>query len=154
MIYIFDIDGTIADLTHRLHFIQKLDGTMPDWTSFFMAAEEDNPIWEVITVARALHNAGQRIIMVTGRSEISRDLTEAWLDKHRVPCDGLYMRAKDDHREDNIVKSELLDKVTKDGFGRPSSWAKIGGAFEDRQMVVDMLRARGLRVFQVAKGDF
>ena len=23
MIYLFDIDGTIADITHRLHFLQK-----------------------------------------------------------------------------------------------------------------------------------
>jgi hypothetical protein len=30
----------------------------------------------------------------------------------------------------------------------------IGGVFEDRQQVVDMYRARGLRVFQVDKGHF
>jgi hypothetical protein len=66
------------------------------------------------------------------------------------------MRAEGDHREDNIVKSELLDKLLKyEGFPNefPPS-VKISGVFEDRQQVVDMYRARGLRVFQVAKGNF
>ena len=145
MIYIFDIDGTIADLTHRLPFILQEPKA---WDAFFMAASEDKPIFEVISVARALLSL-HKILMVTGRSEISREITEAWLKKYRVPCDKLYMRTKDDHREDNIVKSDLLDRVLQDN---PD--AKIGGAFEDRQMVVDMYRERGLRVFQVAKGDF
>jgi phosphoglycolate phosphatase-like HAD superfamily hydrolase len=146
VIYIFDIDGTLADLTHRLHFI----GPTPDWDAFFMAATDDKPIWEVITVARALKAAGHRVIMVTGRSEISRDLTVEWLLKYRVPCHHLYMRTKDDHREDNVVKSELLDKVIEANHELET----MGGVFEDRQMCVDMFRARGLRVFQVAKGDF
>ena len=38
MIYIFDTDGTLADLTHRLHFIQQFK---PDWNAFFMSAEND-----------------------------------------------------------------------------------------------------------------
>ena len=147
MIYIFDIDGTIADITHRLHFILE---EPKDWDAFFMAAADDQPIWEVITVARALKAAGHTLIMLSGRSEISRSITVAWLLKYRVPCHHLYMRTKDDHREDNIVKSELLDKVVE----AQHELANIGGVFEDRQQVVDMFRARGLRVFQVAKGDF
>ena len=146
MIYIFDIDGTIADLTHRLPFILREPKA---WDSFFMAAAEDKPIFEVISVARALFDVDHKILMVTGRSEISREITVKWLAKYRVLYEKLYMRAADDHREDNIVKSELLDKVLQD---YPK--VKIGGAFEDRQQVVDMYRERGLRVFQVAKGDF
>ena len=47
--------------------------------------------------------------------------------------------------------SRLGDRMKNDIKG---DIKKIGGVFEDRQQVVDMLRARGLRVFQVAKGDF
>jgi len=46
MIYLFDIDGTIANLSHRLHFIQQEPA---DWNAFFMSAGDDEPIWEVIT---------------------------------------------------------------------------------------------------------
>jgi len=44
----------------------------------------------------------------------------------------------------------LLDQLIKD---RPGG-VEIGGVFEDRKQVVDMYRARGLRVFQVADGNF
>jgi FMN phosphatase YigB (HAD superfamily) len=32
MIYIFDIDGTLADISHRLHFIQQ---EPKDWRGFY-----------------------------------------------------------------------------------------------------------------------
>ena len=96
---------------------------------------------------------GQKILMVTGRSEISHDLTVAWLKKYRVPFDELYMRTKDDHREDDVVKAELLTQIiTK--YPQVKDQFKIAGVFEDRQKVVDMFRERGLKVFQVAKGNF
>jgi len=63
------------------------------------------------------------------------------------------MRKEGDHREDNIVKSELLDQILTQ-YPQVKEQFKIAGVFEDRQQVVDMYRARGLRVFQVAKGDF
>ena len=58
------------------------------------------------------------------------------------------MRKHGDYREDSIVKGELLDQAIEEFPG------KIFGVFEDRRQVVDMYRARGLRVFQVAEGNF
>jgi len=61
----------------------------------------------------------------------------------------MYMRISGDHREDFVVKAELFDRI-KAQYPKET----IGGVFEDRQQVVDMYRARGLRVFQVDKGAF
>jgi hypothetical protein len=141
MIYIFDIDGTLSDLTHRLSYLQQ---TPPE-------AGSDKPIFEVITVARALAKAGHLLIFCTGRSEDIRGITQDWLNKYRVPTGPLLMRHSGDYRDDNVVKSELLDMIMQQ-YGE--SLASYGGVFEDRQQVVNMYRARGLRVFQVAKGDF
>jgi hypothetical protein len=151
MIYIFDIDGTIADLTHRLHFIQK---SPKDWAGFFEAAGDDKPILEVINVANALAMTGHRVLYVSGRSEDIRDITVDWLIKYGLPDPfTLYMRKSKDRREDNIVKSEILDELFAK-FGPPEKLGLWGGVFDDRQQVVDMHRSRGLKVFQVAKGDF
>ena len=109
---------------------------------------DDTPIWEVITVARALGKAGHRVVYSTGRMEKGKDVTEKWLLKHRVPTGPVYMRKDGDHREDYVVKAELLDTI------RGTYPEEIGGAFEDRQQMADMYRARGIRVFQVAKGDY
>jgi hypothetical protein len=145
MIYIFDIDGTLCDISHRLHFITDKP---VDWGAFYAACDGDNPIWAVITVARALYAAKQRVYITTGRSDAVRVQTVDWLNKYRVLHHGLYMRKEGDHREDSVVKSEMLDQILAKKLG------EIGGVFEDRQQVVDMFRARGLRVLQVAKGDF
>jgi hypothetical protein len=67
----------------------------------------------------------------------------------KIEFSGLYMRKAGDHREDCVVKAELLEQILLDWSNQD-----IGGVFEDRQQVVDMYRAKGLRVFQVAKGDF
>jgi len=148
MIYLFDIDGTLADISHRLHFIQKEPA---DWNSFYQAAGSDSPLWDTITVARAL--SGQRLIMVTGRTESIREITVSWLRKYRIPFESIYMRKDGDHREDNVVKSELLDQILA-ANPQTSDSNKIAAVFEDRQQVVDMFRARGLRVYQVAPGKF
>ena len=41
---IVDIDGTVADLRHRLHFIQ---GEKKDWDAFYSHAGEDSPIQDL-----------------------------------------------------------------------------------------------------------
>jgi hypothetical protein len=146
VIYIFDIDGTLADISHRLHFIQQKPS---DWRRFFAACVDDVPIKEVIQICNLLHAASYRIILVSGRGEEIRAETVAWLNDFEVHFGALYMREEDDYREDSILKGEILDEIRKH---YPDE--EIAGVFEDRKQVVDMYRAKGLRVFQVAEGDF
>ncbi len=47
-VYVFDIDGTLADITHRLHFIQ---GEKKDWDAFFAACIDDAPIGHMLDLA-------------------------------------------------------------------------------------------------------
>lgn len=146
MIYLVDIDGTLAELSHRLHFIEQKPA---NWDGFFAACGDDLPIPEVIEVVRSLKSAGNTVILVSGRSDAIKDATAEWLMRYNIPFDDLFMRKAGDHRADNIVKDELLHQLCL-------TWdrAQIGGVFEDRKQVVDMYRAKGLRVFQVADGNF
>jgi phosphoglycolate phosphatase-like HAD superfamily hydrolase len=146
MIYIFDIDGTLADLSHRLHFIKQKPA---DWDSFFAACPKDHPIQELIMTARLLAEAGADIVMVSGRSDAVQKQTAEWFREHGIPCHSLYMREAGDHREDSVVKAELLADVIENN---PEN--SIVAVFEDRKQVVDMYRAKGLKVFQVAEGNF
>jgi phosphoglycolate phosphatase-like HAD superfamily hydrolase len=146
MIYIFDIDGTLADISHRLEFIQH---EPKDWRKFFAACDDDDPIWPVIHTLDALHDHGHVILLISGRSDEVRYKTADWMRNHNVRYHEMYMRKEGDHREDSVVKAELLEKAKTDwkAFG-------IAGVFEDRKQVVDMYRSKGLRVFQVADGNF
>lgn len=147
--YIFDIDGTIANIDHRLHHIT---GKTKDWSAFYSLCAEDQPIPHMIELAHHLERLAP-VLFVTGRSEECREATATWLHDqgfgvHFVAFPGrLHMRPSGDHRPDNIVKGEMLDAILSVG------WAPIM-AFEDRTQVVEMFRARGIPCAQVAPGDF
>jgi phosphoglycolate phosphatase-like HAD superfamily hydrolase len=140
--YVFDIDGTIADCSHRIHHIGN-----KDWRAFFAACGDDTPIAHIIGLARDLASSGKRIIYVSGRSDECSEQTARWLDEHDLPVGRKYMRKAGDHRPDNIVKAELLDQLIADGY-RPIM------AFDDRNQVVKMWRERGVPCAQVAAGEF
>lgn len=142
--YIFDIDGTIADCGHRLPHIQK---TPKDWRAFFAACSDDAPIPHVIELAQDLAENGAAIVYVSGRSDECREATMDWLSLHDLPAGSLYMRKAGDHRNDDILKGELLANLLADGF-------KPVMAFDDRNRVVATWRAHGVPCAQVADGDF
>lgn len=138
---IFDIDGTLADLTHRRHFVRSKP---KNWKAFDAGMAEDKPIYPVIAALVSFKRAdtNNRIILCSGRSEPNRGVTVDWLKRHNIwqYVDNLYMRAANDYRADDIIKEELLDRILEDGY-YPAM------VFDDRPRVVRMWRRRGLYVF-------
>lgn len=141
---IFDLDGTIALIEHRLHHI---DGKKKDWHTFFAACTNDLPNAPIIEVLRALHQRGHEIWIASGRSDEVREETVHWLTQHDVPFDHLVMRKAGDRRADDIVKREWL-------VNGPLPRERIMMVFDDRDKVVAMWRRHGLTCLQVAPGDF
>lgn len=142
--FIVDIDGTIANGKHRLHLIEQ---TPKRWDEYFMLCGGDARIdhmWHLVTALAATEAA---IVYVSGRSDLCRLLTENWLDAHCFPCDALYMRKQGDHRNDDVLKIEMLAQVRADGY-EPIM------AFDDRNRVVKAWRDAGIPCAQVAEGDF
>src|SRR5665213_2001730 len=74
---IFDIDGTLANCSHRLHHI--LETRPKDWDAFFGAMDDDLPIRPIVQLFTELETAGNVIILCTGRPENYRQVTERWL---------------------------------------------------------------------------
>jgi len=150
--YIFDIDGTLADITHRLHFVKgkHLNGgtDKPAYEAFHDALVHDEPIWPVIDTLRRLWAFGNtEIILITGRMENWRKETENWLHNHGVPFNELFMRPNGDHRPDWQIKREVY-------YNHVKYYYSVLGIFEDRTRVVNMWRDLDLPCYQVAKGDY
>ena len=146
MIIAFDLDGTLANIEHRLHYIRG-EGKK-DWPAFFRACVDDDPITPMIRIARQLASFNT-IEIWSGRSDEVRPQTEAWLARYNLDWSQgvhLRMRKAGDYRADDIVKGEWLDAL-------PDSDRPVM-AFDDRQRVVDMWRSRGVICCQVAPGDF
>lgn len=143
--YIFDIDMTLCDCTHRLCHIQK---DPKDWANFYGSIEDDTPIKDVVAVAESLQKAGYSILLVTGRPDNLMIDTVGWLKWNTgLKVDGLFFRKLGDHRPDTEVKKEMYETQIKDKFD-------VRGVFEDRKVVVDMWRSLGLTCFQVADGNY
>ena len=141
---VFDLDGTLCNIEHRLHFIQ---GPKKDWPAFLRACVDDKPIWNLIKVCRLMSFNEDHVEVWSGRSEDVRIETVNWLSRHGLGIiDGLRMRKSGDYRQDCIVKGEWLDALPENE--RPDI------VFDDRQQVVDMWRSRGILCCQVAPGDF
>jgi len=142
MIYIFDLDDTLADVKHRLHHIEK---EPQDWESFFGDCPDDAPIFNVITVARALAAAGNLIYIMTGRSAEVRMQTLAWMDKFQIPYQQpVYMRPIGDTRDDVAIKAEMLKH-----FLTKHKKEEIAGVFDNRPDIIEMFKQAGLQVFLV-----
>ena len=146
-VYVFDIDGTLADCSHRLHHIEKKP---KDWSAFFGSVSDDTPIPHMIGLCEALVRSDNLVVFVSGRSDECREQTLDWLFKHIDQGDDerpLYMRKAGDYRADDIVKMELLAELRADGY-EPVM------VFDDRRRVVQMWRSAGIPCAQVAEGDF
>ena len=144
---IFDLDGTLADNSHRLHYVRS---KQKDWVSFFKAIPNDKPIVPIMDLAKLLIKVDKVVLLTTGRPQRYKNETANWLIEHGVDLDfdkKLFMRKNDDKRPDEIIKQDIMKEIIKLGF-IPTL------VFEDRQSVVDMWRSHGIRVAQVAHGNF
>lgn len=154
---IFDIDGTLANISQRLHFIQK---TPKDWKGFYCLMRLDQPIEPLCWLLGVLFERRKEVVecgngqlfeifFVTGRPEKYRDETANWImDNIPFAYDfTLKMRKDKDHRSDFEIKEEFLKELQARGY-------QILFAVEDRQQCVDMYRRNGVMCLQCAEGNF
>ena len=147
-IVIFDLDGTLADITTRRNISTKDNGKM-DWSILQdpKNIDLDIPNQKVVDMLHMIDNTDRfQIWILSGRSDATQDATIDWLSKYGINYDHLIMRPqKHLFMPDNDFKQMVLDDIGVDN---------VDMVFDDRQQVVDMWRKNGLTCFQVADGNF
>lgn len=141
-VMIFDLDGTLADHRHRLHFVQS---DPKDYDSFYQACSGDKLNKAVYELYYRLTSGGRfadDVIICSGRSDVCLTMTEAWLKDHGIVYRNLMMRRVGDHRLDYIIKREMLE-VIRDGWRLTPVFA-----IDDSPAVVQMWRDHGVPCFQ------
>lgn len=141
-IVIFDIDGTLADISQRVHHISSKP---KNWNAFIEGMAKDKAIRSMVRLCNVLYASGLRIILCSGRNEKNRPETVEWLGRQGVNYHELLLRKDEDFRSDAVVKREILDTLDK---------SRILFVVEDRSRVVEMWRAEGLVCLQCAPGEF
>ena len=132
--YLYDIDGTVAQMNGRGPF---------EW----MKVDTDLPRNSVINVIYDLRARGHKVIAVSGRDGVCKAMTEDWLADNGVPFDGFFIRPAGDNRKDTLIKEEIYFNHIKGKYN-------VLGVFDDRDQVVHMWRHYGIDVFQVNYGNF
>jgi len=105
---VFDIDGVVADVRHRLHLIE---GRRRDWVRFHESAVYDPALVEGITLVNDL--GGQHeIAWLSGRPEWLRAVTRDWLEKHGLPHAEIHLRGNSDRRPARLFKLGVLRRLS------------------------------------------
>tara|TARA_R110001583_G_scaffold87742_1_gene228426 strand:+ start:157 stop:654 length:498 start_codon:yes stop_codon:yes gene_type:complete len=151
---IFDLDGTIADISQRREVSEKENGKL-DWDKFFNSDNIglDKPFIKIITLVNMFNNIGVNIAILSGRCKSTKEATQKWLKLNNVPYNILKMRptsTKWKFMPDDKLKKIWLDDL----WPEQEREGKLLMVFDDRQKVVDMWRENNITCLQVAKGNF
>lgn len=130
---VVDVDGTLAHMNGRSPY---------DPTKY----AEDSIDPAIRDLVNRYHDLEYNVIICSGRDDTYEEETGQWLIDNGVKFDALFMRKGGDTRKDSIVKRELFDANIK-GYD-------VEFVLDDRNQVVEMWRDLGLKVLQVAEGDF
>ena len=135
MLAVFDVDGVVADVRHRLRHIARRP---KNWPAFFAAAAADPPLETGVALAREWA-AGHDLVWLTGRPERLRTVTEDWLAEHGLPAPRLLMRPDHDRRPAKVFKADELTRLGRDH--------EIAVVVDDDPEVVAALTTRGWPVY-------
>ena len=173
---IVDLDGTLALLGDRSPFDgSKVGGDSPntavigivrDW---ILCRRRNSPTGT--TTPHVFFFTGrenQDVTLPDGSQSNVKLLTEQWIRTHVIDDEldeemvmvgmehSLHIRAKEDHRPDDVVKLEMFNSVMfpdEESIADPEY--KVDFVLDDRNSVVQMWRTKlGLPCLQVAEGDF
>ena len=145
MIYVFDLDGTLANNLHRQALLPNrefLKNSNEDIARFWDASVNDEPHHPVAEIARSLYDYHD-IVILTSRSEYLREQTEDWLERSDIPFDELIMRPEEDEllHTPTFKVRELKSIMARGG--------KVAAMFEDHSGVVREVRKLGIICLQM-----
>ena len=138
-----DLDGTLCNASHRAHMISGVDGE-PNWEDYSLACYADKPVHGVIRLVAELHDAGNRIIIASGRSHVAMERTIKWLYMNHVRHDEIVLRQAGDFRRNDEVKVDIVKALRDRG-------ERVILAIDDMQEVADAMLHIAVPCLLVAK---
>ena len=110
MLVFMDIDGVIADCSHRLKYLEN-----KNYDKFYSEEMmmEDQPIQIGLDLlGMFLGNWEVELYLLTGRPYRTEEITKKWLKQYlsEFDCPPILMRRDHDYRKSEVVKTEIVDK--------------------------------------------
>lgn len=118
---IFDMDGTLADVSSIRHYLKPDINHGKDFDSFHSESVNVPPHTHVVNAAQVAHMLGLKVLVVTARKWMWRNHTAWWLAMHGIHSDLLIMRGNLDGRKDYDVKKDML-KTIRQAYNPIHAW--------------------------------
>ena len=150
MLYIFDLDHTTIDSSHRSHTLDggalNLDAWRENSTPEMIARDSLLPLGEQWRdmVARGLDGTNVQIGIITARVMGAADLQ--YLDDNGLHYDYLYSRTEGDTSNDAALKKIMLFDLARD-MGRSITWLQnFAWFYDDNLGVIEMGCSLGINM--------
>ena len=141
--YIFDLDHTVIDSSHRQH--TKPDGSLDldNWiencTKEKIMADKLLPLADLM---RSAYTRGDNVIICTARVLSVWD--RVFLADNNLRSHAILSRALGDTRKDDVMKRDLLLKHFKALKIPVARWTRNAVFYDDNQAVLDMANKLGI----------
>lgn len=142
MTIIIDIDNTLCLSDKRFALAKKENGKI-DWDIAHSPelVEQDEPNFPMIDLAHRYKRDGLKVVILTGRPDSIKEVTELWLMKYHIEYDALYMRTEaEKYKKANIFKKQVYENYITD---------KVFCAFDDDEEIIQMWNLLGIPAFKV-----
>lgn len=137
---IFDMDGTLADVSSIRYLLRFYDDTKKRHVKLFNkfhSLSVNVPAHSnVVNAAQVCKLLGTDVIIVTARKHMWRHQTAWWLAMNNVPSDALFMRNNNDNRPDYQVKKDILSTIRE-------TWNPIY-AWDDNPSIIKLWNEEGI----------
>ncbi len=144
MNYIFDLDHTVIDSSHRQ--LTRADGTLDldNWIANCTAEKiYQDKLLPLARLMRSAYSQGHHVIICTARVLSAHD--HGFLATHNLRADYILSRAMGDNRADAEMKRDLLINYFASKNIPLARWTRNAVFYDDNQAVLDMAQDLGIR---------
>ena len=144
MLYIFDLDGTVIDSSHRQNTLPDGSLDLAHWiennTPEKILADSLLPLAEKM---RSVRSAADTVAVITARVIGDADL--AFMSRNGLKFDHLFSRAQGNHTPDDLLKRRAVLKLAKK-LQRSMAWMRKNTVFfDDNLAVLDIMASMGIK---------
>jgi len=144
MLYIFDLDGTVIDSSHR-------QNTRPDGSLDLAHWIENNTVDKILADSllplaekmRSVRSVKDTVAVITAR--VIQDADLAFLKRHNLKFDYLYSRAQGNNTPDDLLKRRAILRLAKK-LQRSMAWMRKNTVFfDDNLEVLGIMESMGIK---------
>ena len=152
MLYIFDLDGTVIDSSHR-------QNTRPDGSLDLARWIENNTPEKILADSllplaekmRSVRSVKDTVAVITARVIGDADL--AFMKRNDLKFDFLYSRAEGIHTPDGLLKRRAILKLAKK-LQRSMAWMRKNVVFfDDNLAVLDIMASMGIKTINATTAN-